>query len=80
MDKKVYPATLTLEQKAAIDKRHVWLWKIESENGVVNAWLLQWEEEGMEIIDKYFLNKDEGKAFRAFNRKIKEIIMEQTDF
>lgn len=30
----------------------------------------------MEIIDKYFLNKDEAKAFRAFNRKIKEIIKE----
>lgn len=76
MEKKEYPATLTLEQKAAIDKRHVWLWKIESENDVVHAWLLQWEEEGMEIIDKLYTYKEEVKAFKAFNKKIKEIIKE----
>lgn len=76
MCKRKYPATLRLEEEIAINNRHVWLWKIESENGVVNAWLLQWEEKSMEIIDRYFINRDEEKANKAFNRKIKEIVSE----
>ncbi len=76
MDEKEYPAILRLKKEAVIGKRHVWLWYIESENGVINAWLLQWEEEGMNIIDKLYTYKEEVKAFKAFEKKIKEIIKE----
>ena len=72
--KKEYPATLRMEKEVIINNRHVWLWYISSENDVVHAWLLQWEEESMEVLDKYYTCKENEKAIRAFDKKVMEIV------
>lgn len=71
-----YNASLDLENLTIINKRHIWLWHITSENGVLDHWLLQWEKDSMEIIDKMFYRYEPEKAYKAYLDKVQEIARE----
>lgn len=71
-----YNASLDLENLTILNGRHIWLWHITSENGVLDHWLLQWEKPTMEIIDKMFLRPEGDKAYKAYLKKVQEIARE----
>lgn len=71
-----YNAALDLENLTIIDNKHIWLWHITSENGVLDHWLLQWEKDSMEIIDKMFYAYESEKAYKAYLDKVQEIARE----
>ena len=71
-----YNASLDLENLTILNGRHIWLWHITSENGVLDHWLLQWEKPTMEIIDRMFLRTEGDKAYKAYLKKVQEIARE----
>lgn len=71
-----YNASLDLENLTIIDNRHIWLWHMTSENGVLDHWLLQWEESSKEITDKLFYANEAKEAYHAYVMKTQEIAYE----
>jgi hypothetical protein len=71
-----YNASLDLENLTIINNRHIWLWHITSENGVLDHWLLQWEEPSKEIIDKLFYANEAKLAYHTYVMKTQEIAYE----
>lgn len=71
-----YNASLDLENLTIINDRHIWLWHITSENGVLDHWLLQWEKPSKEIIDKLFYANEAKEAYHAYVMKTQEIAYE----
>lgn len=70
-----------LVTEVVIGKRHIWLWHITSENGVAEIYLLQYENEDMEIIDEFYSGRDMAskKVPMAFKRKVGEITHDQLE-
>ena len=74
-----YNASLDLENLTILNGRHIWLWHITSENGVLDHWLLQWEKPTMEIMDRMFLRTESDKAYKAYLKKVQEIARESVN-
>lgn len=70
-----------LVAEAVIGKRHVWLWHITSDNGVVEMYLLQYEHKDMEISDELYSGRDvpDGVVAAAFEDRVREITREQIE-
>lgn len=75
---KHFNASLNLENLTILNGRHIWLWHITSENGVLDHWLLQYEKPTMEIIDKMYGANENKKAYNAYLKKVQEIAKETT--